>query len=121
MLFIFNCWCSWFYFFITNIWKKYSPKIKVDEQIYWNLQTNKFSYKWWLWVLNHYEFTFIDGDKEVKLDSKVYKVENGTLNLEVIPPMFDEVYKPTQGILQVKTTDNSLWNFFNGNMCSKKF
>jgi murein DD-endopeptidase MepM/ murein hydrolase activator NlpD len=29
--------------------------------------------------------------------------------------MFDEFYKPTQGILQVKVIDNSLWNFFNGN------
>ena len=25
--------------------------------------------------------------------------------------MFDEFYKPTQGILQVKVIDNSLWNF----------
>lgn len=107
------------FLFLSPTFERNAPKIKVDEQIYWNLQkpinvaiNDDYGIK-------SYELTFIDGDKRVKLDSKVVSNENGTLNLEVMPPMFDEFNKPTQGILQVKTTDTSMWNFFNGNSAIK--
>ena len=107
------------FLFLSPTFERNAPKIKVDEQIYWNLQkpinvaiNDDYGIK-------SYELTFIDGDKRVKLDSKVVSNENGTLNLEVMPPMFDEFNKPTQGILQVKTIDTSLWNFFNGNSAIK--
>lgn len=103
------------FLFLSPTFERNAPKIKVDEQIYWNLQKPISLAIHDDYGIKSYELSFIDGDKRIKLDSKVVSSENGTLNLEVIPPMFDEFYKPTQGILQVKVIDNSLWNFFNGN------
>ena len=103
------------FLFLSPTFERNAPKIKVDEQIYWNLQKPISLAIHDDYGIKSYELSFIDGDKKIKLDSKVVSSENGTLNLEVIPPVFDEFYKPTQGILQVKVIDNSLWNFFNGN------
>ena len=73
-----------------------------------NKNTNKSSIK-------SYEITFVDGDKKLKLETKVVKDENGIIELEVLPPQFDEFYKPKEGSLKIDVYDTSKWNFFKGN------
>ena len=65
--------------------------------------------------IKSYEIVFVDGDKKLKLETKVIKDENGIIELEVLPPQFDEFYKPKDGSLKIDVYDTSKWNFFKGN------
>lgn len=99
----------------SSMFERNAPKIKVQNEIYWNFQkpinvTISDNIK-----IKSYEMVFIDGDKKIKLDTKVIKEENGAIDLEVLPPQFDEFYKPKEGSLRIEAFDTSSWNFFKGN------
>lgn len=107
------------FLFLSPTFERNAPKVAVENEIYWNLQKP-------IKVLisddediKSYEILFVDGDKQIKLDTKVVKNEKGTLDLEVLPPHFDEMYKPVGGTLVVHAFDTSKWNFFKGNEVTK--
>jgi len=107
------------FLFLSPTFERNVPKVAVENEIYWNLQKP-------IKVLisddediKSYEILFVDGDKQIKLDTKVVKNEKGTLDLEVLPPHFDEMYKPVGGTLVVHAFDTSKWNFFKGNEVTK--
>lgn len=106
--------------FLSSTFERNAPKISMNEEIYWNLQkpidvliSDDVSIK-------SYDFTFIDGEKQIKLESKIVAQEKGTIQFEVFPPALGELYKPNSGFIQVHAFDNSKWNFFRGNEASKK-
>ena len=99
----------------SSMFERNAPKIKVQNEIYWNFQkpinvTISDNIK-----IKSYEMVFVDGDKKIKLDTKVIKEENCAIDLEVLPPQFDEFYKPKEGSLRIEAFDTSSWNFFKGN------
>ena len=99
----------------SSMFERNAPKIKVQNEIYWNFQkpinvTISDNIK-----IKSYEMVFVDGDKKIKLDTKVIKEENGAIDLEVLPPQFDEFCKPKEGSLRIEAFDTSSWNFFKGN------
>ena len=99
----------------SSMFERNARKIKVQNEIYWNFQkpinvTISDNIK-----IKSYEMVFVDGDKKIKLDTKVIKEENGAIDLEVLPPQFDEFYKPKEGSLRIEAFDTSSWNFFKGN------
>lgn len=107
------------FLFLSPTFERNAPKVGVENEIYWNLQKP-------IKVvisddedIKSYEILFVDGDKQIKLDTKVVKNEKGTLDLEILPPHFDEMYKPTGGTLVVHAFDTSKWNFFKGNEVTK--
>lgn len=108
------------FLFLSPTFERNAPKITVEEQIYWNFQKpikiNISDDE----DIKSYEILFVDGEKQVRLDTKVLKNENGSLDLEIVPPVFDEFYKPTNGVLQIHVFDTSKWNFFRGNEATKK-
>lgn len=91
------------------------PKIKVDSEIYWNFQKPINVAISDDTKIKSYEIIFTDGTKQIKLESKIVKNNDGYIELEVLPPQFDEFYKPTEGSLQIEVYDTSKWNFFKGN------
>jgi murein DD-endopeptidase MepM/ murein hydrolase activator NlpD len=108
------------FLFLSPTFERNAPKITAEDEIYWNLQkpikiniSDDYGIK-------SYEVLFVDGDKQVRLDTKVLKDENGSIDLEITPPVFDEFYKPTSGSLQIQAFDTSKWNFFRGNESIKK-
>ena len=57
--------------FLSSTFERNAPKISMNEEIYWNLQKP-------IDVLisddvgiKSYDFTFIDGEKQIKLESKI--------------------------------------------------
>ena len=99
----------------SSMFERNAPKIKVQNEIYWNFQkpinvTISDNIK-----IKSYEMVFVDGDKKIKLETKIIKEENGAIDLEVLPPQFDEFYKPKEGSLRIEAFDTSSWNFFKGN------
>jgi murein DD-endopeptidase MepM/ murein hydrolase activator NlpD len=103
------------FLFLSPTFERNAPKIKVDEQIFWNLQKPINVLVGDDYGIKSYEINFVDGEKKVKLETKVVREQNGILDLEVSPPSFGEMYKPTSGMLEIKVIDTSKWNFFSGN------
>ena len=99
----------------SSMFERNAPKIKVQNEIYWNFQNPINVVITDDTKIKSYEITFVDGDKKLKLETKVIKDENGIIELEVLPPQFDEFYKPKDGSLKIDVYDTSKWNFFKGN------
>jgi murein DD-endopeptidase MepM/ murein hydrolase activator NlpD len=97
------------------MFERNAPKIKVQNEIYWNFQNPINVVITDDTKIKSYEIVFVDGDKKLKLETKVIKDENGIIELEVLPPQFDEFYKPKDGSLKIDVYDTSKWNFFKGN------
>lgn len=103
------------FIFFSPTFERIAPKVVIEKEIYWNLQKP-------IRVLisdnseiKSYDVSFDDGQKQSKLETKVIKKENGSLELDILPPLFDESSKPKEGNIKIDVSDSSKWNFFNGN------
>ncbi len=103
------------FLFLSPTFERVAPKISIDKEIYWNLQkpikvdisdNND---------IKTYDITYDDGQKQTKLETKVTKNEKGLIELEILPPSFNEMYKPKDGTIKIDVYDASKWNFFRGN------
>ncbi len=65
--------------------------------------------------IQSYNITFDDGQKQIKLETKVVKNEKGSIELDILPPSFDEMNKPKDGNIKIDVFDASKWNLFKGN------
>jgi murein DD-endopeptidase MepM/ murein hydrolase activator NlpD len=99
----------------SNMFERNAPQVKVDNEIYWNFQKPINVAIADDTEIKSYEINYIDGDKKIKLETKVVKTDNKIIELEVSPPANDEFYKPKEATLQVEVYDTSKWNFFKGN------
>ena len=103
------------FLFLSPTFERVAPKVSVDKEIYWNLQKpikiqiadNS--------EIQSYDISFDDGQKQLKLETKVVKNEKGSMELEILPPVFDESNKPKDGNIKIDVYDSSKWNFFKGN------
>ena len=103
------------FLFLSPTFERITPKIEMQEEVYWNLQKPiKVNISDNYGILS-YDVVFIDGDKQLKLETKVVNNTNNSVELEVLAPAFDETFKPRDGILKVQAFDNSKWNWFKGN------
>lgn len=108
------------FLFLSPTFERIAPKIEMQEEVYWNLQKPiKVNISDDYGILS-YDVVFIDGDKQIKLETKAVNTSNNSIELEVLAPNFDETYKPRDGILKVQAFDNSKWNWFKGNEVVKK-
>ena len=103
------------FLFLSPTFERVAPKVSIAKEIYWNLQkpikvdisdNNN---------IKSYVVSFNDGQKQIALDTKVVKDEKGLMELEILPPSFDETYKPKEGNIKIDVYDTSKWNFFRGN------
>ncbi|RWS48643.1 peptidase M24 [Arcobacter venerupis] len=103
------------FLFLSPTFERVAPKISIDKEIYWNLQkpikveiTDNNDIK-------SYDIIYDDGQKQTKLETKVTKSEKGLIELEILPPSFNEMQKPKDGNIKIDVYDVSKWNFFRGN------
>lgn len=103
------------FLFLSPTFERVAPKISIEKEIYWNLQkpikvdisdNND---------IKSYDIIYDDGQKQTKLETKVIKSEKGLIELEILPPSFNEMYKPKDGNIKIDVYDVSKWNFFRGN------
>ena len=99
----------------SSMFERNAPQIKVQNEIYWNFKKPINVAIADDTQIKSYDILFVDGEKKIKLETKVLKNENGIIELEVMPPESDEFYKPKEANLQVEVYDTSKWNFFKGN------
>ena len=106
--------------FLSPIFEKNSPKISLENEIYWNLKSplkvnlsddNE---------IKSYEIVYRDEQNEIKLDTHVIQSSKGNVDLEVLAPKLDELHNPKEAILTVEVFDTSKWNFFMGNKLTKE-
>lgn len=103
------------FLFFSSMFERNAPKINVNNEIYWNFKkainvSIEDDTK-----IKSFEVFFQEGEKRVKLDTKIIKEENGALDIEIQAPNFGEFYKPKEGNLIIQAFDTSKWNFFKGN------
>lgn len=106
--------------FLSPIFEKNSPKISLENEIYWNLKTplkvnlsddNE---------IKSYNIVYSDGKNELKLDSKVLNKSTASIDLNIQAPKLDRGSYPKEAVLKIEVFDNSKWNFFRGNELKKE-
>ena len=103
------------FLFLSPTFERVSPKVNIEKELYWNLQKPiKFEIADTS-EIKSYDVSFDDGQKNTKLETKVIKNENGLMQIDILPPSFDENNRPKDGNLKIDVYDSSKWNFFNGN------
>lgn len=103
------------FLFLSPTFERVAPKVLVEKEIYWNLQKPiKFKISDDS-EIKSYDVIFEESQKQLKLETKVTKNENGTMEIEILPPVLEEGNKPKDGILKIDVYDVSKWNFFKGN------
>lgn len=107
------------FIFFSPIFEKNAPKISIENEIYWNLQTP-------LKVeisddteIKSYEIMYKDTQNELRVETNVIKKSKGTIELEILAPKFIDAYKPENAQLNITVRDTSKWNFFLGNEVKK--
>lgn len=103
------------FIFLSPTFERVAPKVLIEKEIYWNLQKPIKAIISDNSEIQSYNVTFDDGQKQVKLETKVVKNEKGSIELEILPPSFDEMNKPKDGNIKVDVYDSSKWNLFKGN------
>ncbi len=96
------------------------PQIAIDNEIYWNLKDTlelKLSDSS---GIKYYKIIYNDGQKSIELKNEVLNGNEKHINVEVTPPKFDMFYKGSDVSLEIYVTDNSKWNYLNGNEATKK-
>ena len=103
------------FLFLSPTFERVSPKVNIEKELYWNLQKPiKFEIAD-ASEIKSYNVLFDDGQKPIKLETKVVKSENGLTQIDILPPSFDENNRPKDGNLIIDVHDSSKWNFFEGN------
>ncbi len=106
--------------FFSPMFEKNSPKISINDEIYWNLKTPlkiNFSDDN---EIKAYEIVYQDEKNEIRLDTQVINKSKGSIDLNIIAPKMLEKYKPEQAVLKINVSDTSKWNFFMGNELKKE-
>ncbi len=105
--------------YFSPIFEKNSPKISIENEIYWNLKSPlKVNFTDDTEIAS-YLITYIDDNNEIQLDTKKLKVSKGSIDLNIIAPKIDLNKKVQNAMLKIEVLDTSKWNFFRGNKASK--
>ena len=97
------------------------PVIKLNSNQFWNLKDKISLDLSDASGIKYYKVTFIDGTKEIIMDEKILSNPSKKLALKLNPPKLDMFYKGVAVKIKVEATDNSKWNFLNGNSVVKVF
>lgn len=106
--------------FLSPAFEKNSPKVSLENEIYWNLSSplkvnftddNEIS---------SYVITYFDDNNEIKLDTKTLNSSKGSIDLNIIAPKIDLNTKTNNAMLKIEVSDTSKWNFFMGNKATKE-
>jgi len=106
--------------FLSPTFEKNSPKLSLEDEIFWNLKSPlkvNFSDDT---EIKSYSVTYIDEKNEIKLDTKVINESKGSIDLDILAPKLDRSYKPKDVVLKIEVFDTSKWNFFMGNKLTKE-
>lgn len=106
--------------YLSPIFEKNSPKVSLDNNIFWNLKTplkvqlsddNE---------IQSYKITYNDGKAEQELKTKIISQSKGLITLNIIAPKIDRMAYPKDVVLNIEVSDTSKWNFFRGNVLKKQ-
>lgn len=129
-----NPWKKYFYTFIilaiigagaflsiSPMFEKNKPRIEMKSNIYWNLKDDidvKLSDES---GIKYYKITFVDGQKEIELDSQILLEPKKQISLKIKPPKLDMFFKGKDVSIKIEAIDGSKWNFFDGNSVKETY
>lgn len=106
--------------FLSPTFEKNTPKISMKNQIFWNLKSPlnvNFSDDT---EIKSYVITYYDENNEIILDTNVISKNKGSIDLNILAPRLDKMYKPKNVRLKIEVSDTSKWNFFMGNKLTQE-
>ena len=109
------------FLYLSPQFEQKSPSIDFQTNGYWNLKDKLNINLSDASGIKYYKITFIDGAKEIVLDEKILIGSDKNLDLDITPPKLDMFYKGVSVKIKIDITDNSKWNFLNGNSISQTF
>lgn len=105
--------------FLSPTFEKNSPKISLDDEIFWNLKSPLKVNFTDDTEISSYVITYYDDNNEIKLDTKKLNESRGSIDLNIIAPKIDLTTKTQNAMLKIEVSDTSKWNFFMGNNTTK--
>ena len=105
--------------FFSPTFEKNSPKISLDNEIFWNLKSPLKVNFTDDTEISSYVITYYDDNNEIKLDTKKLNESRGSVELDIIAPKIDLTTNVKNTMLKVEVSDTSKWNFFMGNKTTK--
>tara|TARA_B100001063_G_scaffold240365_1_gene265243 strand:- start:1292 stop:2677 length:1386 start_codon:yes stop_codon:yes gene_type:complete len=106
--------------FLSPTFEKNSPKISLENEIYWNLKSPlKVNFTDDNEIAS-YVITYFDDNNEIKLDTKTLNSSKGSIDLNIFAPKIDLNRKTNNAMLKIEVSDKSKWNFFMGNKATKE-
>ena len=105
--------------FLSPTFEKNSPKVSLENEIYWNLKSPlKVNFTDDNEIAS-YVITYFDDNNEIKLDTKTLNLSKGSVDLNILAPKIDLNTKVNNAMLKIEVSDTSKWNFFMGNKATK--
>ncbi|QOG12626.1 M23 family metallopeptidase [Arcobacter sp. FWKO B] len=103
------------YLFNSSSFEQNKPQVSIQKDIYWNLRDSLNFTITDDTGIKYYKITYMDGENEKVLDTKVLETPQTSIDLKIEPPKLGMFYKGENVKLKIEATDISKWNFFNGN------
>jgi murein DD-endopeptidase MepM/ murein hydrolase activator NlpD len=109
------------FIYVSPQFEKDAPVVKFDDNIYWNLRD-----KLKLEIndesgVKFYRVLFQNGNTQKVLEEQVLNEAKKQIVLDINAPKLDMFFKSKQISIVVEASDNSKWNFFEGNKTVKTF
>ena len=105
---------------ISSEFEQNKPNILVDDKMYWNFKSKLNIELSDDSGIKYYKVTYNDGSKSIELNSEILTGKDKRVTIQVTPPKLDMFYKSENVSLEIEVVDSSKWNFFDGNIASKK-
>ena len=106
--------------FLSPTFEKNSPKVSLENEIYWNLTSPlKVNFTDDNEIAS-YVITYYDDNNEIKLDTKTLSSSKGSVDLHIMAPKIELNKKINNAMLKIEVSDTSKWNFFMGNKATKE-
>ena len=109
------------FLYLSPQFEQKAPSLNFQSNGYWNLKDKLKINLSDESGIKYYKITFVDGKKEIILDEKVLNGIDKNIDLVIAPPKLDMFYKGVAVKIKIDITDNSKWDFLNGNSISKIF
>ena len=101
--------------------EKNIPKVTLKNYTYWNMKENLNLSIFDQSGIKSYTIIYKDSKSQKILESKKILTKQTSLIVEIKAPRINNIFKVDDIILSIEVTDNSKWNFLQGNTFKKEY
>ena len=107
--------------FFSPQFEKNIPKVILKNNAYWNMKQNLQLSIFDQSGIKSYVIIYKDSKSQEILASENISTKKTSLDVEIKAPRINNIFKVDEIILSIEVTDNSKWNFLQGNTFKKEY